>query len=521
MMRRCLLVGAFLAVCPVIVGCGSSGVGTPPGENGPGETLTVGSLQVGVASAAGFRTEVLPSPGTVGFTAMYGSRILRLEELGYVRLAFSRMVSGRAQIHTINRDGSDVKQITNDSQSNWEPTWSPNAARLAFSSFRPAADYNIWTALANGTGQTNITTDSGRDECPDWSPDGLWIAYESEDPPTWDREIHIIRPNGKRDQALTENTVADQNPDWSPDSLKIAYDSANQIHVMNADGSGDMAVTTGGTYNIEPSWSPDGTMMAFASGRDANSEIYIMNADGSGQVRLTDHPADDRDPDWSPDGKWIAFTSDRGGVRSLYMIEWFGGGVRHITAVANDESSPAWCPQPSVNRALIGADGTDGGSNPPLGLTGPMAVVGVSPAGLVSAFTVMIGGGARNIKVAALLDVSTTLAGVKITANQIKDVIEDAGRGRAPKVWNVRGTPAVGAVLVFLDANTGKVTTVLGVGDEDFDAAGSAESLSGRIVLRGPFVWAADARAPADNRITQAASGVTLDARTGEVLSAN
>jgi TolB protein len=262
-------------------------------------------------------------------------------------------------------------------------------------------------------------------------------------------------------------------------------------------------------------------MMAFVSGRDGNSEIYIMNADGSGQTRLTDHLADERDPDWSPDGKWIAFTSDRGGTRSLYMVEWFGGGVRHITAVGRDESNPAWCPQPSVNRALIGADGTDGGSNPPLGLTGPMAVVGVSPAGLVSAFTVTIGGGGRAIKVAALENVSTTLAGVRITANRVKTVVEDAGRGRAPRIWDVGGTPPVGAVLVFLDANTGKITTVLGVGDEAFDAAGSLEVLGGRIVLRQPFVWASDGRAPSHNRVTEAASGITLDARTGEVLSAN
>lgn len=521
MKRRCLSVGAFLTVCFVIAGCGSSGVGTPPEGNGPGETVTVGTLQVGVASAAGFKTAVLPSPGTVGFTAMYGSRIMRLEELGYVRLAFSRMVSGKSQIHTINRDGSGVKQITNDFEGNWEPTWSPNAARLAFSSFRPAADWEIWLALANGTGQTNVTSAGGRDENPDWSADGMWIAYESEDPPTWDSEIHIIRPNGNRDQALTNNTVADLNPDWSPDSLKIAYDSANQIHVMNADGSGDVTVTSGGVYNIEPTWSPDGTMMAFVSGRDGNAEIYLMNADGSGQVRLTTDSADDRDPDWSPDGKWIAFSSDRGGVRSLYMIEWFGGGVRHITAVANSESSPAWCPQPTANRTLIGADGTDGGSNPPLGLTGPMAVVGVSPAGLVSAFTVTIGGSGRNIRATSLQDVSTTLAGVRITANQVKTVVEDAGRGRAPKVWDLRGTPPVGAVLVFLDANTGKITTVLGAGDEAFDTAGALESLSGRLILRGPFVWAADGRAPSDNRLTGAASGVALDARTGAVLSAN
>ena len=81
------------------------------------------------------------------------------------------------------------------------------------------------------------------------------------------------------------------------------------------------------------------------------------------------------------------------------------------------------------------------------------------------------------------------------------------------------------AVVVFFSGTTGRIRSLLASSDSTIGttAAGrekTAEVVGGRLIVHGRFAAAYDARDPSRNRLHQRARQVTLDARTGQVVSA-
>jgi dipeptidyl aminopeptidase/acylaminoacyl peptidase len=174
-------------------------------------------------------------------------------------------------------------------------TFPGNNGLIAFSK-----DGEIFTMNADGSDQHNISNDPGFDYAPSWSPDGTKIAF------TRGGEIYVMNADGSDQQRLTNNAADDGDPSWSPDGTKIAYSTSGhggfEIYVMNADGSNPQRLTNNPYLDMYPNWSPDGTKIAFETDRDEpnhNREIYVMNADGSDQHNISNNVATaDMHPDW-------------------------------------------------------------------------------------------------------------------------------------------------------------------------------------------------------------------------------
>ena len=59
---------------------------------------------------------------------------------------------------SINADGSDATQLTNNTFLDTEPAWSPLGDQIAFVATRPGdTNRNIYVMDADGSGQTSIT----------------------------------------------------------------------------------------------------------------------------------------------------------------------------------------------------------------------------------------------------------------------------------------------------------------------------------------------------------------------------
>ena len=69
-------------------------------------------------------------------------------------------------IFVANIDGSNATRVTTTGD-NYQPTWSPDSTRLAFTSTRDG-DYNIYTIRADGLGLTRLTSDPGNEVTPTW-----------------------------------------------------------------------------------------------------------------------------------------------------------------------------------------------------------------------------------------------------------------------------------------------------------------------------------------------------------------
>jgi dipeptidyl aminopeptidase/acylaminoacyl peptidase len=167
------------------------------------------------------------------------------------RIAFESNRTGNLEVFSMNPDGSDVVNLTQNSAADFEADWSPDGSRIVFVSDRDGNN-EIYVMNADGSGQTRITSSSASDRNPVWSPDGNSIAFSSDS--DGDREIYAIL-GGSSIVQLTDNPATDDSPAWSPDGTRIAFQTNR--------------VTGGGV------------------------EVFVMAADGTDQVNLSENAADD------------------------------------------------------------------------------------------------------------------------------------------------------------------------------------------------------------------------------------
>lgn len=292
--------------------------------------------------------------------------------------------SGEEEIHVMNPDGSNVRQLTRAAQkgiTSTFPDWSPDRKRIAFSSDRPGPPpslNDLYVMDADGGNVRQLTdTPEVSEGGAVWSPDGRHIAYHAA-PIAADRtrkppQIWIIDADGSNARALTGGSSRNMGPAWSPDGSMIAFVSDRHaefdinligtdngdldIYVMDRYGSNVRRLTDGAA----PAWSPDGQQIAFNASPEGNAEgiahIHVMNADGSNQRRLTDGPRVDVRPAWSPDGKeivfncgfyqhekWVWVQGERRIMASweICLIRADGSGFRTLTKNEVFDGHPDW-----------------------------------------------------------------------------------------------------------------------------------------------------------------------------------
>ncbi len=223
------------------------------------------------------------------------------------KIAFVSTRDGDREIFVMNIDGSGVVQLTNNSAREATPRWSPNGTRIVF--VRRQAPRNldeIFVMNADGSGVTQLTSGprtSVREPDnfdPTFSPDAMQIAFTSNR--DGNDEIYVMDANGSHQVRLTNDRGADQRPAWSPDGTRIAFESPrvggmDQVFLMDTDGTNVTQLTTGGRSG-DAFWSPDGTLITFEKELGQNDEVFTMNADGSDQVNRTNAAGKDSDPTW-------------------------------------------------------------------------------------------------------------------------------------------------------------------------------------------------------------------------------
>ena len=266
-----------------------------------------------------------------------------------------------------------VVNLTNNTQRDGMPAWSPDGTKIAFVSNRDG-NSEIYVMNADGTNPVQLTRNGGHVQNPAWSPDGTKIAFESLNrfPGIPDsRGLYVMNADGTGLVGIP-GQAGDFGGGlaWSPDGIKIAFaffdDGDYEIYVMNADGTNRVRLTQSAGSDVSPAWSPDGTKIAFESDRDSNfhssqqyvAEIYVMDANGDNPVRLTRNSG--FRPAWSPDGTKIAFNSSQFGpvaVGGLYVMNADGTGLVGLTQSEGGGRGPAWSPDGTKIAVSSNRDG--------------------------------------------------------------------------------------------------------------------------------------------------------------------
>jgi len=252
---------------------------------------------------------------------------------------------GNKEIVVFDIDGQGLVHVTRNGSINLSPAWSPDASRIAWTSYKRDNPDVYVKELASGRTRV-LSASPGINIGAAFSPDGSKVALSRSK--NGDADIYVLDARtGKVLERLTTGGGIDVGPSWSPDGSQIAFSSersgGSQIFVMPSSGGPARRISRQGSFNTDPVWSPDGTQIAFV-GRDPGFDVFIADVESGRTTRVTQNMGDNEDPSWSPDGRYLVFSSTRSGTSEIWLATSNGRHQVQLTQ-GGGYSQPVWSPR--------------------------------------------------------------------------------------------------------------------------------------------------------------------------------
>ena len=256
------------------------------------------------------------------------------------RIAYVEVQGEEGDIWTMNPDGSDKVQLTDEPGWEGDPVWSPSGRRIAFN-MRPSGGdprYELWVINSDGSDRRQILSDSGR-AFVFWSPDGKKLAFTSSGngPPN----VFVVNLDGTNPTMLTNDTRVNSAEGWSKDGKSILFRNGAGLHLIDADGSNPRLVLP-----LNPDFGVNGAVRLDLSAAIVTREVdRVTGLADIELLSLLDNKAtilartvSSGSFELSPDGNELAYTTglntpedeinvvshDGSNVRSLYSEDLIG-----------------------------------------------------------------------------------------------------------------------------------------------------------------------------------------------------
>jgi len=227
-----------------------------------------------------------------------------------------------------------------------DPQLSPDGRDLAFT--QSVADWqsgrritHIWRDSVDGGEPIQLTNGSDGETSPRWSPDRESIAFVARRGEDGLAQIHLLRVAGGEARQLTTHATAVSDIAWTPDGNGILFRAADaktpaetakdrvrddvygyeenfkHTHLWKvAVEEGTEAQVTRGEFSVTVyQLSDDGTKIVYHRapspllGDGFLGEIWVANADGSGAVQITSNGVPELGASLSPDNSQVLFIS--------------------------------------------------------------------------------------------------------------------------------------------------------------------------------------------------------------------
>jgi dipeptidyl aminopeptidase/acylaminoacyl peptidase len=280
--------------------------------------------------------------------------------------------SGKRISHVwrVGLSGGQPLQITNGTDNETGPRWSPDGKTIAFIAKRGDDEFEqIYLLSTDGGEARRLTAHGSKVSDISWAADGSALYFIAPDVKTADekardrvkddvyaydenyKQTHLwkVTVATKSETAITSGDYSITNYELSEDGRKLAVHRAptpllgsgddSEVWVMNADGSGAVQLTRNRVQENNAEVSPDGSQVLFVSGANAkfenyyNGRLFIVPASGGASHVLigeSEPYAVDR-AFWSKDGKSIYFLANLGVHADLFVVPASGGKPRQLT----------------------------------------------------------------------------------------------------------------------------------------------------------------------------------------------
>ena len=126
------------------------------------------------------------------------------------------------EIYVSDYDGGNQQRITNTRQLNINPSWSPDARAVAYTSYRRIVPDIFISRIYQGMLE-NPLKGGGANYLPVFSPDGTRIAFMSNR--DGNPEIYVMNRDGSNVRRLTNHPAGDVDADL------VAHRRADRVHV--------------------------------------------------------------------------------------------------------------------------------------------------------------------------------------------------------------------------------------------------------------------------------------------------
>ncbi len=238
-----------------------------------------------------------------------------------------------------------------------QPAWSPHGHRIAFWGLpRGTGQRDLWTVAADGSDPVRITDDTDLDWSPAWSPDGRFLYFSSDRGGSlnlW--RVHLDEETGRvlaKPEPVTApsrwcgqaalaadgRTMVFTALDRRANARRVALDPTT-LRVVGE----PQALTRGTVAYSFLAPSPDGRLLGLVSTAKFE-DVYILRLADNQLRRLTDDPTKDRGVVWTPDGRYLTWYSDRSGIYEVWRIRPDGSGLQQVTRTEGPANQPVWSP---------------------------------------------------------------------------------------------------------------------------------------------------------------------------------
>ena len=240
-------------------------------------------------------------------------------------------------IFSAQRDGNDLKRLTDAMGYDAEGSYSPDGSKIVFCSLRDAYP------------SENLSQEERK---------------LMEVDPAYFGEIYIMNADGSDQKRLTHVPGYDGGPFFSPDGERIIWRRFDEsgmnadIYTMRTDGSDVRQLTDFDSMSWAPYLHSSNQYAIFASNKFgfSNFELFLVDALGEHEpVRVTHTDGFDGLPVFSPDGARLCWTSNRTRTNQsqLFIADWnHEAALMAIAATPKREGVQATEPGPVVEEKI-------------------------------------------------------------------------------------------------------------------------------------------------------------------------